>query len=400
MELLSPAGNMERLETAFYYGADAVYMAGNRYGLRAFADNFNDEELKAGIARAHQLGKRAYIAANIFMRGSDIQGLREYFCFLGRAGADAVIVSDIGVLELAKNACPELEIHISTQFNAMNELTASLLYRMGASRIVLARELSLSEIKRIRDNTPSGLELEAFVHGAMCMSYSGRCLLSSFFTGRQANRGECAQPCRWEYYLCEKQRPGEYMPVYEDEKGTYILNSRDLCMIEHLSALKEAGVSSAKIEGRNKTAYYTAAVTNAYRRALDLLEQDRPFDPALKEELFKAANRDFTTGFYFGRPGAEGQRAQSGKCVQSYEFSALCLGWEDGQAILEQRNKINKGDILELLSPGKYHGLKIRAEKITDMEGAELECANKVQQIIKIPCPVPLNKNDILRKKI
>ena len=400
MELLSPAGNMERLETAFYYGADAVYLAGRSFGLRAFADNFDAQGLETAVSRAHSLGKKAYIASNIFMREGDIAPFKEYLNFLAQIKADGIIIADLGGARLAKTLCPELPLHISTQFNAMNHLTALMLRDLGASRIILARELSLDEIKRIRDNIPDSLELECFVHGAMCMAYSGRCLLSSFLTGRQANRGECAQPCRWEYYLMEKKRPGEYMPLTEDARGTYILNSRDLCMIEHLSQLSSAGINSIKIEGRMKTAYYTAVVTNAYRRALNLMEQGKPFEPALKEELLKASNRDFTTGFYFGNPLSEGQRPQSGKCVQSYEFSALCLGWDGAHAILEQRNRIEKGDILEILSPNNCFQSTVKAERILDMENNELECADKVQQIIKLPCALPLSKNDILRKRI
>lgn len=400
MELLSPAGNMERLETAFYFGADAVYLSGRAFGLRAYAGNFDDQQLEQAVARAHELGKKAYIAANIFMREADISPFKDYIALLGRIKADGIIISDLGAVGLAKEICPELPLHISTQFSAMNHLTVTALHKMGASRIILARELSMDEIKRIKDSIPDDVELEAFVHGAMCMAYSGRCLLSSFLTGRQANRGECTQPCRWEYSLVEKQRPGEYMPIMEDEHGTYILNSRDLCMIEHLAELNKAGVDSIKIEGRMKTSYYTAVVTNAYCRALNLLKQGREFDPALKEELLKASNRDFTTGFYYGNPLNDGQRPQSGKCVQDYEFSALCLGWDGANAILEQRNKINKGDTLEILSPNDYSASSIRVSQITDLDGNEIECANRVQQIIKIPCSLPLSKNDILRKCI
>lgn len=400
MELLSPAGNMERLETAFYFGADAVYLSGRAFGLRAYAGNFDDIQLERAVLRAHELGKKAYIAANIFMREEDISPFKNYIALLGRIKADGVIVSDLGAAGLVKDICPQLPLHISTQFNAMNHLTVSALHKLGASRIILARELCLDEIRKIKDNIPENVELEAFVHGAMCMAYSGRCLLSSFLTGRQANRGECTQPCRWEYSLLEKQRPGEYMPITEDDHGTYILNSRDLCMIEHLSDLRDAGVDSIKIEGRMKTSYYTAVVTNAYRRAMNLLEQGIQFDSALKEELLKASNRDFTTGFYYGNPLANGQRPQSGKCVQNYEFSAVCLGSDGSCIILEQRNKIKRGDVLEILSPNNYDQGSIKAEYIYDMENNLLECADKVQQIIKIPCSLPLSKNDILRKCI
>ncbi len=400
MELLSPAGNMERLETAFYFGADAVYLSGRAFGLRAYAGNFDDAQLEQAVLYAHGLGKKAYIAANIFLREQDIPAFKDYIALLGRIAADGVIISDLGAAALAKEICPELPLHISTQFNAMNHLTISSLHNIGASRIILARELSIEEIRRIRDNIPEDIELEGFVHGAMCMAYSGRCLLSSFLTGRQANRGECTQPCRWEYSLLEKQRPNEYMPIIEDEHGTYILNSRDLCMIEHLDDLRRAGINCIKIEGRMKTAYYTAVVTNAYRRALTLLEQGREFDPALKEELLTASNRDFTTGFYYGNPLCGGQRPQSSKCLQSYEFTALCLSSDGSYAVVEQRNKINRGDILEILSPNSYNHSTIKAKHILDIEDNPLECADKVQQIIKIPCSEPLQKNDILRKRI
>ena len=297
IELLSPAGNRERLEYALAYGADAVYMAGSRFSLRAFADNFEPDELKSALELVHSKGKKAYITVNIYAHNSDIDGMEDYFRFLYDIGADAVLVSDLGVLEAAKKGAPELPVHISTQANVTNYAAARFFCNAGAERIVLARELSIEEIALIHQKVPQA-ELEAFVHGAACISYSGRCLLSDYLTGRSANQGKCAQPCRWGYELVPQGRADSF-PIEQDERGTYILNSKDLCMIDHLGELADAGVTSFKIEGRMKTAYYTAAVTNAYRRATDRLEAGLEPDPTLKEELAKAANREFTTVFTF-----------------------------------------------------------------------------------------------------
>lgn len=398
IELLSPAGNRERLEYALAYGADAVYMAGSRYSLRAFADNFEPDELKRALELVHSKGKKAYITVNIYAHNSDIDGMEDYFRFLYDIGADAVLVSDLGVLEAAKKGAPELPVHISTQANVTNYAAARFFCNAGAERIVLARELSIEEIALIHQKVPQA-ELEAFVHGAACISYSGRCLLSDYLTGRSANQGKCAQPCRWGYELVPQGRADSF-PIAQDERGTYILNSKDLCMIDHLGELADAGVTSFKIEGRMKTAYYTAAVTNAYRRATDRLEAGLEPDPALKEELAKAANREFTTGFYFG-PVQNGQRYESSKCRQSHEFSAVVLSSDGEYLTLEQRNRFRVGDVLEVLSPEPSRcGQKFTVESIISSQGCGVQAAPNPQERVKVPCTLRLEYMDILRRKL
>lgn len=398
IELLSPAGNRERLEYALAYGADAVYMAGSRYSLRAFADNFEPDELKSALELVHSKGKKAYITVNIYAHNSDIDGMEDYFRFLYDIGADAVLVSDLGVLEAAKKGAPELPVHISTQANVTNYAAARFFCNAGAERIVLARELSIEEIALIHQKVPQA-ELEAFVHGAACISYSGRCLLSDYLTGRSANQGKCAQPCRWGYELVPQGRADSF-PIAQDERGTYILNSKDLCMIDHLGELADAGVTSFKIEGRMKTAYYTAAVTNAYRRATDRLEAGLEPDPALKEELAKAANREFTTGFYFG-PVQNGQRYESSKCRQSHEFSAVVLSSNGEYLTLEQRNRFRVGDVLEVLSPEPSRcGQKFTVESIISSQGCSVQAAPNPQERVKVPCTLRLEYMDILRRKL
>ena len=398
IELLSPAGNRERLEYALAYGADAVYMAGSRYSLRAFADNFEPDELKSALEFVHSKGKKAYITVNIYAHNSDIDGMEDYFHFLYDIGADAVLVSDLGVLEAAKKGAPELPVHISTQANVTNYAAARFFCNAGAERIVLARELSIEEIALIHQKVPQA-ELEAFVHGAACISYSGRCLLSDYLTGRSANQGKCAQPCRWGYELVPQGRADSF-PIAQDERGTYILNSKDLCMIDHLGELADAGVTSFKIEGRMKTAYYTAAVTNAYRRAIDRLEAGLEPDPALKEELAKAANREFTTGFYFG-PVQNGQRYESSKCRQSHEFSAVVLSSNGEYLTLEQRNRFRVGDVLEVLSPEPSRcGRKFTVESIISSQGCSVQAAPNPQERVKVPCTLRLEYMDILRRKL
>lgn len=398
IELLSPAGNRERLEYALAYGADAVYMAGSRFSLRAFADNFEPDELKSALELVHSKGKKAYITVNIYAHNSDIDGMEDYFRFLYDIGADAVLVSDLGVLEAAKKGAPELPVHISTQANVTNYAAARFFCNAGAERIVLARELSIEEIALIHQKVPQA-ELEAFVHGAACISYSGRCLLSDYLTGRSANQGKCAQPCRWGYELVPQGRADSF-PIEQDERGTYILNSKDLCMIDHLGELADAGVTSFKIEGRMKTAYYTAAVTNAYRRATDRLEAGLEPDPTLKEELAKAANREFTTGFYFG-PVQQGQRYESSKCRQSHEFSAVVLSSDGEYLTLEQRNRFRVGDVLEVLSPEPSRcGRKFTVESIISSQGCSVQAAPNPQERVKVPCTLRLEYMDILRRKL
>lgn len=401
IELLAPAGNMEKLKTAVHFGCDAVYLAGKEFGLRAFSDNFDYEELKAAVDFCHERGKKVYVTVNILAHNRDFVGLDEYIKYLKDIRVDGFIVSDPGIIEVIKKLAPEIEIHISTQANVTNKYSAAYWASVGASRIVLARELSLEEIKEIRDFLPNNIMLEAFVHGAMCMAYSGRCLLSSFLSGRSGNRGECAQSCRWEYALVEKQRPGEYMPIEEDKRGSYILNSKDLNMIEHIDKLIGAGVTSLKIEGRIKSPYYVGGTVNAYRRAIDVYNSDKNnylLPEWLKNELDKIGNREYTTGFYFGKKGE--QNYLYSRPEQSYEFTALVLGSDADGIIVEMRNRFKVGDTLEIMSPGDAHNRQIVITRMKDEFGEEIYDANKVQQKVKIYTDVRLSPYDILRKKI
>lgn len=397
MEILSPAGNMEKLKTAIYFGADAVYVAGKKFGLRAFAGNFDENELKEAVNFVHSNGKKVYVTVNIVAHNSDFDGLDEYLKFLEKIGVDAIIVSDIGIICLAKHVAPKLEIHVSTQANVTNKYVAKFYADLGAKRIVIARELSINEIKEIRDFLPNEIELEAFVHGAMCISYSGRCLLSNYLTGRDGNRGACVQACRWEYTICEKSRCGNGYEIQEDNRGTYILNSKDLNMISHLKELEEAGVSSLKIEGRMKSSYYVANITNAYRRALDLLKKGEEFDSKLYDETMKSSHRNYATGFYFGSPE---QNLETSMPVATHEFIALVLEDEkDGKVLVEMRNRFEKGDELEVLSPNETFNKKLVVSKILTSQGEEIETAKNVQEKLFLETGLPLKAGDILRKK-
>lgn len=359
-ELLAPAGNLERLKIAFAYGADAVYIGGRQFGLRAFADNFSREEMEEGIEYAHKSGKKVYVTMNIFAHNEDFDGMEDYITMLDEIKADAVILSDPGILGLVRDTAPSLEIHLSTQANSTNWRSATFWHQQGVKRIILARELSLQEIKGIRDNTPQSLEIEAFIHGAMCMSYSGRCTISNYLTGRDANRGECSQPCRWKYHLVEEKRPGEYMPIVEDERGTYFFNSKDLCMLEFIPELMETGLTSLKIEGRMKTSYYVANVISAYRKELDRYCDNTSnyiFDPNNLKELNKASHRPFTTGFYFKKPGSEDHVYDNSSYIREYDFVGMLLETleEKGLILVEQRNSFAVGDQLEIMQPGEHH---------------------------------------------
>lgn len=395
MELLSPAGNFEKFLSAIHFGADAVYMAGGRFGLRAFAGNFSDEEMKKAVEIAHEKGKKVYVTLNIIARDSDFEGLGDYAKFLKSIGVDAVIIADIGVFVYLREVVPDLDIHVSTQANIINSKSANLMAKLGAKRLVLARELTLEQIKEIRKNLPKEVELEVFVHGAMCMAYSGRCLLSNYLTGRDSNHGECVQACRWKYMVREISREDE-LEVQEDEKGSYIFNSKDLNMIEHLQELKDAGVDSLKIEGRMKSAYYVATVTNAYRQAIDMLPQ-KP-DEKLLAELFKASHRRYTTGFYF--KDELKQYTEDSMPVQESEFVALVDSDCDGEnVVLEMRNKFSVGDELEILSPDKnLLNKKLKIESIKNSAGEKVESAKVVQEKIIVPCKLNLKKGDILRR--
>lgn len=401
IELLAPAGNMEKLKTAFYFGADACYFAGKQYGLRAFSDNFDLNELEESVKFCHSKGKKAYITLNILAHNGDFEGLADYLKFLEKIKVDAVIVSDMGVMGFVKQYAPSLDIHVSTQASVTNKYTAKQFVDLGAKRIILARELSIAEIKEIRDYLPKEIEIETFVHGAMCISYSGRCLLSNYLTGRDSNRGACVQACRWEYCIREKNRKGEYLEMQEDERGTYILNSKDLNMIEYIDKLRDAGVTSFKIEGRMKSPYYVATVVNAYRRAIDLMEKGGKYEcpSVLVTELNKASHRRYTTGFYFGAYDKE--CLESSMPVQTHEFMAVVLGdASDGKVLVEMRNRFKVGETLEVLSPTDTFNKTIVVKHMTDEKGLEVVDANQVQQKLLIDTDLPLKQGDILRKKV
>lgn len=401
IELLAPAGNLEKLKTAIIYGADAVYIGGEAYSLRAMADNFDDEAMKEALEFAHSRGKKIYVTINIFPHNSDLAGIPAYAKKLYDFGVDAVIVSDLGVFSMIREAAPDIHIHISTQANNTNYASATVWRRMGATRVVLARELSLKEIKEIREKVPEDLELEAFVHGAMCMAYSGRCLLSNYMTGRDANRGACAHPCRYKYYLMEEKRPGEYFEIREDERGSYIMNSMDLCMIEHIPELIESGITSLKIEGRMKSSYYVATVVKAYRQALDSYLRDKEnykFDPEWLVEVSKASHREFSTGFYFGKP--KKQIYASSSYIRTHDIVGIVKDYdpESSMAVIEQRNKVLKGDEVEILTPYEKN-YSIKLEKLWDEEGNEIDSTPHPQMIYKIKFQRPLKPFDMLVKE-
>lgn len=397
IEVLAPAGNLEKFMCALHFGADAVYLAGQSYGLRAYADNFALHEIDWAVPYAHSLNKKVYVTVNIFAHNCDFNGLLDYLKFLERAGVDGVIVSDPGILSLIKKET-KLNIHLSTQANTTNKYSAAFWADMGVKRIVLARELSLDEIKEIRDYLPPQIELEAFVHGAMCISYSGRCLLSDFTTGRHGNHGECAQPCRWEYAISEKSRSGEYFPIGEDGRGTYILNSKDLNMASYIKELVSVGVTSLKIEGRMKSSYYVAGVVNAYRRAVDeYLKQGDSFvlPPYISRELELLSHRKYCTGFYFGDKGE--QCYETSKPEQKGVFAAIVEQTKDDGFCVEMRNRFKVGDELEVVSPDDNNGKLIRIEQMFDNNGEPVYDANKVQQKLYIKSKLLLKPYDVLR---
>ena len=380
-ELLAPAGDFDKLIAAEAFGADAVYAGGPMFGLRAASRNFTEDELARACEYVHSRGKKLYLTLNATPRNGDIGEMERFISFAGQAGVDAFIIADIGVMRLAQKYAPHTAIHMSTQTGIVNYETAAALADMGAKRLVLARELSIDEIAQINDKLPPETETEVFVHGSMCVSYSGRCLLSNYMASRDSNRGECAQPCRWKYALVEEKRPGEYYPVYEDG-GTYIFNSKDLCLIEHLDRLAEAGVSSFKIEGRVKTPFYVATVTGAYRRAIDDMAAGNPFDRALLEEVCKVSHRRYCTGFLFG-DGGDGQEYSDSAYIRDYEISAEVYGSGDGCLTCRVKNPFAKGDKLELLSPEGVFALTI-GEILTD-DGRTEEKANRPEQTVRVP---------------
>jgi U32 family peptidase len=403
IELLAPAGNMEKLRMAIIYGADAVYIGGEKFGLRASAGNFNIEEIKEAVHFVHEQCKKLYVTVNIIPHNEDFIGLSEYLKDIEDAGVDAIIFSDPGVYLVAKESVPNMELHLSTQANNTNYRSAEFWHKQGVKRIVLARELSFEEIKETVEKSPKDLEFETFVHGAMCMSYSGRCLLSNYMVGRDANKGECAHPCRYKYYLVEERRPGQYMPIEEDERGAYIFNSKDLCMIEYIPELVDAGITSFKIEGRMKSAYYVASVVRAYRMAIDSYLAD-PLKYVFKqewlEEFSKASHREFSTGFYNNKPDSSGQVYDSSAYVRDYAFTGLVLEYneETGIATIEQRNKMVLGDEIEVIGP-KRDMFAQKLEKMWNADGEEIESAPHPQMIIKIKMAKPVAKFDILRRE-
>lgn len=404
-ELLAPAGDLEKLKIAIIYGADAVYFGGEMFSLRAGAGNLSIDEMKEGIRFAHERGKRCYLTINIFAHNEDIGPLTDYLEQIKNIGIDAFIVSDPGIVDLIQEIIPDAEIHLSTQANMTNIRTARFWHKMGVKRLVLARELTFTEIKEIRKNIPSDMEVEAFVHGAMCISYSGRCLLSNFMIERDANRGMCAQPCRWKYSLVEEKRPGEYYPVEEDERGTYILNSRDLCMIEHLDKIVESGIMSAKVEGRMKSVFYVATVIHAYRQAIDAYFSDPAryeFKAEWLTELKKVSHREFTTGFYFDKPTNQDQNYQTSAYTREYSFVGIVKSYDSatGYAVVEQRNKMTLGDEIEVFGPD-IPFFKQALESMYDAESGEpLESAPHPQQVLRIKMDQPVKENYILRKAI
>jgi hypothetical protein len=387
-ELLCPAGDMEKLKMAVLYGADAVYLGGTSFGMRSFAGNFDRDELPEAVRYAHSHGVRAHVTVNTMPRNEEAAKLPEYLRSLDAAGVDALIVADLGVFTMAGKYAPNCERHISTQQSIANYACAQAWYDLGAQRVVLARELSLPEIREIRARVPEKLELETFCHGAMCVSYSGRCLLSNYMTGRDSNRGECAQPCRYQYALMEEKRPGEYFPVFEDEKGTYIMNSRDMCMIDHLDDLMDAGIDCLKIEGRAKSAYYAAIVTGAYRHVLDDLEAGRAPDPVWRDEVEHVSHRHYSTGFFYGQPG---QYTENSRYLREWQICAVVERCDaDGNAVLSLRNKFRTGDTVELVGPD-FRPILWTAGAMEDMDGIPLSEPRTPQMRFraKLPCCVP-----------
>jgi len=402
IELLSPAGDYERLKLALKFGADAVYLGGEKFGMRTNPSNFNYEQLKNAVTLAHSMGKKVYLTCNTLPRNNEIEYLPEYLKYAASIGIDAFIIADIGVMALAKKYAPDVEIHMSTQVGIVNYQTANTLYDMGAKRIVTARELSLDDIKTIRDKTPSDLDIEVFVHGAMCMSFSGRCILSDYMVGRDANRGDCAQPCRWKYHLVEETRPNQYFPINQDETGTYIFNSRDLCMIEHIPELVDAGVYSFKIEGRAKSEYYTAIVTYAYRNAIDEYLKNPSSDfkvpQWILDEMEKMSHREYTTGFNFG-PMKNGQVLDTGGYIRTWDVCAVYRDYSDGRVIVEQRNRFYQGDVLEIVEPGKKP-YQITVEDLYNiMEDIPADVANKATNTYSFRCDINISPDSIFRRR-
>lgn len=400
-ELLIPASSLEVLKVAVMYGADAVYIGGEAFGLRAKAKNFSSDDMKEGIAFAHEHGVKVFVTANILAHNNDLAGVREYMKELKEIKPDALIIADPAIFTIAKEVCPEIEIHISTQANNTNYGTFNFWHSLGAKRVVTARELSLNEIKEIRENIPEELEIETFIHGAMCISYSGRCLLSSFMAGRDANKGACTHPCRWKYAVMEESRPGEYMPVYENERGTYIFNSKDLCMIEHIPEMMESGIDSFKIEGRMKTALYVATVARTYRMAIDDYKKSpdyyRSRIPFYKSEIAKCTYRQYTTGFFFGKPDENTQIYDSNTYVKEYTYLGIIGGKNENGYRIEQRNKFSVGETIEVMKPNGEN-ISVTVRSIYDENGNSQESAPHPKQVLYVDLGIELDEFDILRR--
>lgn len=405
MELLAPAGDLEKLKIAIDYGADAVYFGGEAFGLRAGAGNFTKEEIREGAKYAHERGKKIYMTVNIFAHNEDIRLLPDFLRGIADLEIDAFLVSDPGVIAVFREILPNAVLHLSTQANTTNYMTAKFWYDMGISRIVAAREMSFEELREFRREIPEDMEIEAFVHGAMCISYSGRCLMSNFMTVRDANRGACAHPCRWNYSLMEEKRPGEYFPVEEDQRGTYVFNSKDLCMIGHIPEMVEAGIASAKIEGRMKTIFYAATVVRVYREAIDRYYADPAsyrFRPEWLEELSKVSNRHFTTGFFLGRPDESAQNYESSAYIREYDFIGIVRSYdgETGSALIEQRNHFRVGDEIEIFGPGSASFFTQTVEELFDAEsGKPVEVAPHAQQMLRMKVRFPVGASYMLRRK-
>lgn len=401
-ELLAPAGNLEKLKIAILYGADAVYFGGKSFGLRAFSDNFSEAELKEAVAFVHQAGKKGYVTINVFPHNEDLPALPEYIRYLRDIGVDGIIISDLGVYRIARQVAPDLPLHISTQANNTNWSAVLCWQELGARRVVLAREISLEDIRVIRQKV--NIELEAFVHGAMCISYSGRCLLSNYFTGRDANRGECTQACRWKYYVMEETRPGQFFPVLEDERGTYIFNSKDLCLLPHIPALAASGLDSFKIEGRMKSVHYVATVVKVYRQAIDSYSADPDHyevRPEWWEELQKISHRPYTTGFYFNKTTQEDQIYSGATYKQTYDFIGLVRSYNPvtGMALVEQRNNMKIGEEIEIFQPsGPTFRQRITA--MFDSEGNAIDVAPHPQQLVTMPVNQPVAEYAMLRRQV
>lgn len=399
-ELLAPAGSLEKLKTAIDYGADAVYLGGNKLNLRAFADNFTNEQIKEGVKYAHERGKKVYMTLNVIPHNGDLYGLEDYLKEIYSLEVDAIIVADPGIIATAREVVPELEIHLSTQANNTNWRSAKFWYDQGVKRIVLARELTMKEVKDIRENLPEDCEIEAFIHGSMCMSYSGRCVMSNYMTGRDSNRGACAQPCRYKYYLVEEKRPGEYFPIIEDDKGSYIMNSKDLCMIEHIPELMESGIYSFKIEGRMKSSYYVAAIVKSYRQAIDAyLENPEGYElkQSWVDNLLKVSHRSYHTGFYFNEPNK--QVYDTSSYVRDYDIVGVVKEYDEENKIatIEQRNRVFEGDKVEVLGPASEN-YEIVLSDMHDGKGEKIEVAPRAQMIFTIKVDAPLKVKDMLIK--